>query len=113
MKTKLVLAMCAALLVSGAAMAAQTDDQNGDGTIQTTKTVTTTVQHVHGANTTWYKEGGVVPVEYRGNNYIVEKWQTEHLNEPTEGSHWVRGDNGDYLLVDENSGAITSIIHKH
>ena len=113
MKTKLVLAMCAALLASGAAMAAQTDDQSGDGTVQTTKTVTTTTQHVNGANTTWYKEGGIVPVEYRGNTYVVQKWQTEHLNEPTEGSHWVRGDNGDYLLVDENTGAITSIIHQH
>ncbi|WP_168172660.1 RcnB family protein [Rhodanobacter sp. C05] len=112
MKTKLVLAMCAALLASGAAMAAQTDDQSA-GTVQTTKTVTTTVQHVHGADTAWYKEGGVVPVEYRGNTYVVQKWQTEHLNEPAEGSHWVRGDNGDYLLVDENTGAITSIVHQH
>ncbi len=111
MKTKLVLAMCAALLASGAAMAAQSDDQSDAGTVQTTKTVTTTVKHLNGANTTWYKEGGVVPVEYRGNTYVVQHWQTEHLNEPVSGSHWVRGDNGDYLLVDENSGAITSIIH--
>lgn len=109
MKTKLVLAMCAALLASGAAMAAQTDDQSG--TVQTTKTVTTTTKHINGVNTTWYKEGGVVPVEYRGNTYVVQQWQTEHLNEPTSGSHWVRGDDGDYLLVDESSGAITSIIH--
>lgn len=110
MKTKLVLAMCAALLASGAAMAAQNDDQSDGGTVQTTKTVTTTVKHLNGANTTWYKEGGVVPVEYRGNTYVVQHWQTEHLNEPAAGSHWVRGDKGDYLLVDENSGAITSII---
>lgn len=110
MKTKLVLAMCGALLASGAAMAAQTDDQSGGSTVQTTKTVTTT-KHLNGANTTWYKEGGVVPVQYRGNTYVVQQWRTEHLNQPTEGSHWVRGDNGDYLLVDENSGAITSIIH--
>jgi Ni/Co efflux regulator RcnB len=112
MKTKLVLAMCAALLASSAAMAAQ-DDQSSDGTVQTTKTTTTTMQHVSGAHTTWYKEGGVIPTEYRGNTYVVQHWQTEHLNEPTEGSHWVRGDNGDYLLVDENTGAITSIIHQH
>ncbi len=109
MKTKLVLAMCAALLASSAAMAAQSDDQSG--TVQTTKTTTTTVQHLNGTDATWYKEGGVVPVEYRGNTYVVQKWQTEHLNEPTHGSHWVRGDNGDYLLVDENTGAITRIIH--
>lgn len=111
MKTKLVLAMCAALLASGAAMAAQSDDQNG--TVQTTKTTTTTMQHLNGTNTTWYKEGGVVPVEYRGNTYVVQKWHTEHLNPPVEGSHWVRGDNGDFLLVDENTGAITNIVHQH
>jgi Ni/Co efflux regulator RcnB len=114
MKTKLLLAICAALLVSSAAMAAQSNDQSG-GTVETTKTTTTTTttQHLNGTGTTWYKEGGVVPTEYRGNNYVVEHWQTEHLNEPAQGSHWVRGDNGDYLLVDENTGAITSIIHHH
>jgi Ni/Co efflux regulator RcnB len=112
MKTKLVLAMCAALLASSAAMAAQSDDQSG-GTLQTTKTTTTTVQHVGGHHETWYKEGGVVPVEYRGNGYVVQKWQTEHLNQPVDGSHWVRGDSGDFLLVDENTGAITSIVHQH
>jgi Ni/Co efflux regulator RcnB len=87
MKTKLVLAVCAALLASGAAMAAQTDDQNA-GAVQTTKTVTTTMRHVDGANTTWYKEGGIVPVKYRGDTYVVQKWQAEHLNAPTEESHW-------------------------
>lgn len=112
MKTKLVLAVCAALLTSGAAMAAQTDDQNG-GAVQTTKTVTTTMRHVDGANTTWYKEGGIVPVKYRGDTYVVQKWQAEHLNPPTEESHWLRGDNGDYLLVNDNTGAIISIIHQH
>ena len=88
-------------------MAAQSDDQS----VQTTKTTTTTVQHLNGTDTTWYKEGGVVPVEYRGNTYVVQKWRVAHLNEPTHGSHWVRGDNGDYLLVDENTGALTRIIH--
>ena len=110
MKTKLVLAMCSALLLSNVALAAQTDDQSG-GTVETTKTVTTTVQHIGGNHETWYREGGVVPVQYRGDTYVVQKWQTEHLNEPAEGSHWVRGDNGDFLLVDENTGAIVSIVH--
>ena len=112
MKTKLILAMSAALLLSSVAMAAQTDDQSG-ATVQTTKTTTTTVKHLDGTNTTWYKEGGVVPTEYRGKVYVVQHWQTEHLNEPVAGSHWVRGDNGDFLLVNESTGAITSIIHQH
>jgi Ni/Co efflux regulator RcnB len=108
MKTKLILAMCAALMVSGAAMAAQTDDQSG--TVQTTKTTTTTVQHVDGNGAIWYKEGGVVPTEYRDNRYVVQHWQTEHLVDPSEGAHWVRGDNGDFLLVNDNTGVITKIV---
>jgi Ni/Co efflux regulator RcnB len=112
MKTKLILALSAALLLSSAAVAAQSDDQSSGGTVQTTRTTTTTVQHLNGANTTWYKEGGVVPTEYRGNIYVVQHWQNEHLNEPAQGSHWVRGDNGDFLLVNENTGAITSISHQ-
>jgi Ni/Co efflux regulator RcnB len=51
-----------------------------------------------------------VPTEYRDNRYVVQHWQTEHLNDPTSGSHWVRGGNGDFLLVDENTGVITKII---
>jgi len=108
MKTKLILGMSAALLLSTAAMAAQTDPQ--DATVQKTTTTTTTVQHIDGANAVWYKQGGVVPTEYRDNRYVVTHWQTEHLNDPSTGSHWVRGDNGDFLLVDENTGVITKII---
>jgi len=108
MKTTLILAMGAALLLSTAAMAAQ-DDQDG-GTMQTTKTTTTTVNHINGTNEVWYKQGGVVPTQYRNNRYVVTHWQTEHLNDPSEGSHWVRGDNGDFLLVDENTGVITKIV---
>jgi Ni/Co efflux regulator RcnB len=114
MKTKLALALCAAMLVSGVAMAAQSDDQDQSAaTVQTTRTTTTTTKHLNGANTTWYKEGGVVPTEYRGNTYVVEHWKTEHLNEPAAGTHWVRGDNGDFLLVNEDTGAITRIVHQH
>lgn len=109
MKTKLILAMSAALLLSTAAVFAQSYPPSGDATVQTTKT-TTTVEHVDGSNAVWYKQGGVVPTEYRDNRYVVQHWQTEHLNDPSTGSHWVRGDNGDFLLVDENTGVITKII---
>lgn len=106
MKTKLIVAACAVLL-STAAMAVQTDDHP----TETTKTTTTTVEHVNGTNEVWYKQGGVIPTEYRDNRYVVQHWQTEHLNNPANGSHWVRGDNGDFLLVDESTGVITKIIH--
>jgi Ni/Co efflux regulator RcnB len=112
MKTKLGMAMCAVLLLSSAAMAAQTADDHSDSSMQTVKTTTTT-QHLGGHHEAWYKEGGVVPTEYRGDTYIVQQWQKEHLNEPTHGAHWMRGDNGDYVLVDENTGTITSISHQH
>ena len=109
MKTKLILAICAALLLSTAGSAAQTDDQGNGATVQIVKTVTT-VQHINGSNAAWYKEGGVVPTEYRDNRYVVQHWQTEHLVDPSEGAHWVRGDNGDFLLVNDNTGVITKIV---
>jgi Ni/Co efflux regulator RcnB len=111
MKTKLVLAMCAAFVFTSAAMAVQSAADHSDSAMQTQ--TTTTTQHFGGHHETWYKEGGVVPTEYRGDTYVVQQWQKEHLNEPTRGSHWMRGDNGDYVLVDENTGMITSISHQH
>lgn len=96
MKTKIALALCAALMLSSAAVAAQEQSEtqtNGD-TVKTVKT-TTTVQHINGRHEAWYKEGGIVPAEYRGDTYVVQRWRNEHLNEPAQGSHWVRGDNGD------------------
>ena len=109
MKTKLILAISAALVLSTAASAVQTDDQSRGDTVQTVKTVTT-VQHINGSDATWYRQGGVVPDAYRGDNYAVQHWQDEHLNEPSEGSHWVRGNNGDFLLVDNGTGTITNIV---
>lgn len=113
MKTKLSLAICAGLVLSTASMAALANGQSNpeQQTVQTTKTTTTT-KHIPGTNEVWYKEGGVVPMEYRGNTYVVTTWKTQHLNAPVAGSHWVRGDNGDFLLVNERTGTITRIIHQ-
>ena len=110
MKTKLALAVCAALLLSNVAMAAQ--DQSGSDTVKTVQT-TTTVQHIDGHNEAWYREGGVVPTEYRGDTYTVQHWRNEHLNDPAQNAHWVRGDNGDFLLVDNTTGTITTIVRQH
>jgi Ni/Co efflux regulator RcnB len=114
MKTKLALAVCGALLISSAAIAAQPQPspQSSGDTVKTVQT-TTTVQHINGHGEAWYKEGGVVPTEYRGDTYAVQHWQNEHLNDPSQGNHWIRGDNGDFLLVDDNSGTITRIEHQH
>ena len=114
MKIKFSLAMCAGLVLSTASMAALANGQSNatQSTVQTTKTTTTT-NHIVGTNEVWYKEGGVVPQEFRGNTYVVTTWKTQHLNEPAAGTHWVRGDNGDFLLVNEKTGMITSISHQN
>ena len=114
MKTKLALAVCGALLISSVAIAArpQPSPQSSGDTVKTVQT-TTTVQHINGHGEAWYKEGGVVPTEYRGDTYAVQHWQNEHLNDPSQGNHWIRGDNGDFLLVDDSSGTITRIEHQH
>lgn len=107
MNTKLLLAIPAALFLSSVAMAAQSDT---DAYQQKTTTTTTTTKHIDGNHEVWYKEGGVVPVQYRNNSYTVTHWQTAKLAEPVSGSHWVRGANGDFLLVNDSSGEISSIV---
>ncbi len=109
MKSQLILAVSAALaLSSGLAMA-----QSTDGTYQqkTTTTTTTTTNHIDAANEVWYKQGGVVPVKYRAPDYVMTNWQSVKLTSPTTGNVWVRGANGDYLLVNQSSGEISSIVH--
>lgn len=58
----------------------------------------------------WYKKGGRLPSSYRGNHYVVGNWRAYHLRQPPRGYHWVRSDNGDFLLVAVTTGIITSII---
>lgn len=61
----------------------------------------------------WYKKGGHMPTEYRGGSYEVTDWQSEHLREPPHGYHYVRSDNGDFILVAITTGVIASIIAHH
>jgi len=58
----------------------------------------------------WYKKGGHVPAEYNGGSYAVTDWRSEHLRQPPRGYHYVRSDNGDFLLVAVTTGVIASII---
>lgn len=58
----------------------------------------------------WYKRGGHVPKAYRGSRYVVNDWRGAHLRQPPRGYHWVRSDNGDYLMVAIATGLIASII---
>jgi len=73
----------------------------------------TSVMHDRGSHEGWYREGGVVPREYRDNSYVVSDWRSERLREPPHGYNWIRSDNGDFLLVAITTGVITGIMLSH
>jgi Ni/Co efflux regulator RcnB len=61
----------------------------------------------------WYKRGGYLPVEYRSTRYVVYDLRADHLREPPRGYHWVRSDNGDFLLVAITTGVIVDLLLNH
>lgn len=61
----------------------------------------------------WYKKGGRMPSEYRGRTYVVTDWHSDHLRAPPRGYHWVRSDNGDFLLVAITTGIIADLLLHH
>ena len=65
--------------------------------------------HDRGRHEGWYKRGGYLPVEYR-TRYVVTDWRHSHLREPPRGYHWVRSDNGDFLLVAIATGVIVDLL---
>jgi hypothetical protein len=60
----------------------------------------------------WYHRGGYVPREYRGSRYVVRSgdYRRYRLPPPRPGYHYIRSDNGDFLLAAIATGAIVSII---
>ncbi len=68
--------------------------------------------HDRGRHEGWYHRGGYLPVEYR-TRYVVTDWRRDRLRPPPRGYHWVRSDNGDFLLVAIASGVIASILLAH
>jgi len=114
MKTKLAMAICAALLMTHVAMAAQSNDRDNNGrNNHNGHRQNSSVTHDRGRHEGWYRKGGVMPNDYRDNRYVVSDWRTEHLREPPRGYHWVRSDNGDFLLVAVATGVISSILLSH
>lgn len=71
------------------------------------------VAHDRGRHEGWYHRGGYVPVEYRGSRYVVSDWRARRLREPPRGYHWVRSDDGQFLLVAIASGVIADILLSH
>jgi len=69
--------------------------------------------HDRGEHEGWYRRGGYLPVEYRESRYVVYDWRADHLREPPRGYHWVRSDNGDFLLVAITTGVIVDLLLNH
>jgi Ni/Co efflux regulator RcnB len=65
--------------------------------------------HDRGRHEGWYRRGGYLPVEYR-TRYVVTDWRRDRLREPPRGYHWVRSDNGDFLLVAIATGVIVDLL---
>jgi len=111
-KTIGAIVLCGSLLAStGAAMA----QQYGPGHDHPPPPPGHGYSHYHGMydqgrHEGWYKRGGYLPPAYRGRQYVVSDWHRDHLRPPPRGYHWVRSDNGDFLLVAVTTGVIASII---
>jgi Ni/Co efflux regulator RcnB len=101
--------ICGALLMStSAVVVAQPvgqDHQDQDHKDQNQRSMSE-----RGHSEGWYKKGGHMPTEYRGGSYAVNDWQSEHLRAPPRGYHYVRSDNGDFILVAITTGVIAGII---
>ncbi len=113
MKKQLSMLACGALLMaSAAAVMAQSQrphqDRGHNGQSQDHRGM-----HDRGRSEGWYKKGGHVPAEYRGGSYVVNDWHSRHLHQPPRGYHYVRSDNGDFLLVAITTGVIASILANH
>ena len=59
-----------------------------------------------------YERGHRMPDRFRGDDHVVVEhdYGRYHLRRPPHGYHWVRGDNGDFLMVAVTTGIISSII---
>jgi Ni/Co efflux regulator RcnB len=52
-----------------------------------------------------WARGDRVPEEFRGDRYAVSDWNSEHLNRPPRGFHWVHvGDR--FLLIADKTGLV-------
>lgn len=56
-----------------------------------------------------FRQGGRLPPEYRGRQYVVDDWRGHHLSAPPRGYHWVQN-GGDYLLVAITTGLIMQLL---
>lgn len=55
----------------------------------------------------WHK-GDRVPAEYRGHQYVVDRWQEHRLSRPPRGYEWVQV-GADYVLISVRTGVIAQV----
>ena len=123
------LVVCGAILMFSAPLLAQSHDRGHDrGNDHSQRDDHRDNDHGHdnrrddrhysgmydrGRHEGWYRRGGRVPADYRGGRYVVTDWRHDHLREPPRGYHWVRSDNGDFLLVAITTGIIADLLLNH
>jgi Ni/Co efflux regulator RcnB len=98
------IVFCSAMLVSSPVLLAQDGDHGAPPP-----------GHYHGLydqgqHEGWYRRGGHVPPAYRTARYVVSDWHRYHLKAPPRGYHYIRSDNGDFLLAAITTGTILSIV---
>lgn len=57
-----------------------------------------------------WARGQRIPTQYRSSRYVVTDYNRYHLRRPPRGYHWVRDDNGNFLMVAITTGIITSLL---
>lgn len=55
----------------------------------------------------WHK-GDRVPPEYRGHQYVIDRWQEHRLSRPPRGYEWVQV-GADYVLISVRTGVIAQV----
>lgn len=107
------LVICGAMAVFSAPLLAQNYDNDHHDHGHDQRQNQYHGMHDRGQHEGWYKRGGRMPAEYRGRQYVVTDWRHDRLRPPPRGYHWVRSDNGDFLLVAITSGIIADLILHH
>ncbi len=57
-----------------------------------------------------WARGDHAPDTYRHDDHVVADWQQRNLRAPAPGYSWVRNDNGQYAMIDLNSGLVADVV---
>lgn len=73
-------------------------------------------EHDHGRHLGWdkhYRRGDYLPERYRVREYYVDDYTAYHLYAPPQGYVWIRGDDGQFVLVALATGLIVNELLGH